>query len=71
MKTLRWTMTRLNGIDMDDKYTTKDDNLSLKPTYKLAETPNDIGEGNFEELEIADTSRNLTKNIKHDEIISL
>ena len=61
MTTLRWTMARLKGIDKVDKYIIKDDNLSHKPTYKLAETPNDIGEENFEELEIADTPRNLTE----------
>ena len=61
MMTLRLTMARLDGIDMVDKYIIKDDNLSLKPTYKLAGTPNDIEEENFEELEIADTSRNLTE----------
>ena len=61
MMTLRLTMARLYGIGKVDKYILKDDHLSLKPTYKLAGTPNDIGEENFEELEIADTLRNLTK----------
>ena len=61
--TLRLTMARLYGIGKVDKYILKDDHLSLKPTYKLAGTPNDIGEENFEELEIADTSRNLTEKL--------
>ena len=61
MMTLRLTMARLDGIEKVDKHILKDDHLSLKSTYKLAGTPNDIGEENFEELEIADTSRNLTE----------
>ena len=61
MTTLRLTVARLFGIGKVDKYILKDEHLSLKPTYKLAGIPNDIGEENFEELEITDTSKKFTE----------
>ena len=61
MMTLRLTMTRLYGTGKVDKYILKDEHLSLKPTYKLVETPNDIGEENFEGLVITDTSKKFTE----------
>ena len=59
--TLRLEVARLLGMGKVDKHILKDERLSLKPAYKLDGIPNDIGEENFEGLEITDTSKKLTE----------
>ena len=61
--TLRLKVVRLLGIGKVDKHILKDERLSFKPTYKLDGITNDIGEENFEGLEITDTSKKFMKKL--------